>query len=770
MTTHTSPIDPHLRQKLDETYQVMLGQDDLLSMDQLQNLESLFRSRFGPQRLKELDGENLLVTMHASGPDSMVYWLEYKNDEEFTTPVFGGIAGGSALKYGFYQRKESGSWMTGPPQNQSELSTNEAIEKARKHRDQLLVSTKLLEELPENGSDDEYRLLQAQLDNQAPDITNTAWCHKYLSLLFPHKIETYHVEDFQRFHLIKLLQTPPEEKGRYVTAGRYVALARELGIPLNHLIHLLNRYHGSPSKVWRIGTRIDPGDSIWPVMRDNDCVLIGWPKLGDLSELSHNQKSRDDLQGSLKSQYQHVSNLASRKAGEILNFAFGISEGDLVLPSDGQRIQAIGKIIGPYRHAPDLHSGAPHQRRVEWLHDEEWNMPVSEGLQTTVYQIRRNGRNLVEVEKKLLDSTGARTTSGKRDETHLSGIRLEGIPRKLQEILDRKGQAILYGPPGTGKTYWSQIAARDLASIGAYNRIFLDLNSEEQLAVTGDETRSGLVRACTFHPSYGYEDFLEGYRPHESDANQLVFRRTAGIFKTLCVDAFEQADREFYLLIDEINRGDIPRIFGELLTILENDKRGQSVFLPLSGDRFAVPKNVHIIGTMNTADRSIALLDTALRRRFGFIELMPDYGTLGNTVVGGTVVLAPWLSSLNERIRTSLGRDARNRQIGHAYLLDAGKPVTDLSLFRRILAEDILPLLEDYCYEDYAALARILGRGLIDEGEQRVRDELFDPSRIDELVQALLEPFPEISTSPEAASLMNAENLAEDELGEEEVE
>jgi 5-methylcytosine-specific restriction protein B len=231
-----------------------------------------------------------------------------------------------------------------------------------------------------------------------------------------------------------------------------------------------------------------------------------------------------------------------------------------------------------------------------------------------------------------------------------------------------------------------------------------------------------------------------------------------------------QPERQFYLLIDEINRGDIPRIFGELLTVLENDKRGLSVLLPLSGERFVVPKNIYIIGTMNTADRSIALLDTALRRRFGFIELMPDYGILADTVVGGEILLGPWLSSLNERIRNSLGRDARNRQIGHAYFLQAGKPVTDFSLFSRILADDILPLLEEYCYEDYVALAQILGRGLIDEQEQRVREELFGVGRRDELVQALLEPFPEISTSPEAVFLMNSENMSEDESDEEDIE
>ena len=153
--------------------------------------------------------------------------------------------------------------------------------------------------------------------------------------------------------------------------------------------------------------------------------------------------------------------------------------------------------------------------------------------------------------------------------------------------------------------------------------------------------------------------------------------------------------------------GDIPRIFGELLTLLEKDKRGLEIILPLSGDNFAVPANVYLIGTMNTADRSIALLDTALRRRFGFVELMPDVSVLGTTSVGGNIPLGPWLAALNDRLREHLGRDARNLQIGHAYLLEGGRPVTDFNHFVRLLAEDVVPLLEEYCYEDYVALARI---------------------------------------------------------------
>ena len=336
--------------------------------------------------------------------------------------------------------------------------------------------------------------------------------------------------------------------------------------------------------------------------------------------------------------------------------------------------------------------------------------------------------------------------------------RLDGIAGRVQAILDRKGQAILFGPPGTGKTHWAWKTAFDLAALQAFGRVFGELSLEEKVEVEGSATKPGLVRRCTFHPAYGYEDFLEGFRPQSSQQGHLLFERRDGVFKRICTDASQKPDRRFYLLIDEINRGDIPRIFGELLTSLELDKRGCDVTLPVSGDSFTVPPNLYLIGTMNTADRSIALLDTALRRRFGFIELMPDMDVFGSAAVEGSIPLGPWLNALNDRIRAHLGRDSRNRQIGHAYLLHSGKPVTEFSRFVRILAEDIIPLLEEYCYEDYGVLTQILGADMVDPSRQRIREELFAPPRREDLVRALLAPSPEIVTSSSAVEESEEEN------------
>jgi 5-methylcytosine-specific restriction protein B len=265
-----------------------------------------------------------------------------------------------------------------------------------------------------------------------------------------------------------------------------------------------------------------------------------------------------------------------------------------------------------------------------------------------------------------------------------------------------------------------------------------------------------MVRMSCFHPAYGYEDFIEGYRP-ESHDGRMSFALRDGLFKRLCQDAESQPERPFYLIIDEINRGDIPRIFGELLTIVEKEKRGKSIILPLSRSSFRVPSNVFLIGTMNTADRSIALLDTALRRRFGFVELMPDASLLDDTKVAD-IPLGPWLESLNRRICENVGRDASNLQVGHSFLMEAGKPIKTPARFFRIIHEEIIPLLEEYCYEDYEALHAILGDGLVDLPNRAIRHDLFDEPPGPKLVEALLQPCPDLLTSLKAVTTSDAGN------------
>lgn len=739
------------RQQILEKHLQLLNEGQLPTQKQLDKQYALFREHFGPTALAGLDGEPLLSLMHDHGNhDSLVYWLEFKNDEEFETRRFGSIAGGSALKFRIFRRKETGNWQAGDKSNYpKDISVEQAVETARSHRDQLLKGIELLKGLPDNASDDDYAQLQDQMEEMAPDVSRLAWGHKYFSLLFPDKLDDYHVPDLQRFHLLKLLQLPPEGDGRYICAARFVSASKEVGLPINHFTATLNAVQGRLHHYWRIGTRSgDTQVSQWEMMKAHNCVAVGWSNLGDLSWVETTKGSREKLKEVLNEKYPNHPSAVGNDTSQITQFVAEMSEGDIVLAADGANILGIGKVTGGYRYVPEF--DFPNQREVEWLDLAEWKMPENEGLRTTVREIRKHAENILEAERRIQASPLMSPHPVVTLPLIKKPIRLTGVPSRIQSVLERKGQVVLYGPPGTGKTYWAERTANDLAALSAFGKLFESLDDTEKKSVVGDGKASGLVRLCCFHPAYGYEDFLEGYRPLTVNG-QISFALRDGVFKTLCRDADATPDRNFYLIVDEINRGDIPRIFGELLTTLEKDKRGKQIILPVSQEKFSVPRNVYVLGTMNTADRSISLLDAALRRRFGFVELMPDSTVLGDSVVSG-IALRPWFDALNRRIREYVGRDARNLQIGHSYLMNGGSPLKDIASLKRAIRDDIIPLLEEYCYEKYDTLENILGEQIVDVVAEQIRHELFDDGQEDNLVQGLLAPFSDISTSSEAIS------------------
>ncbi len=757
-------LDERIKEKLVEGYKRLQEEGKLLSMAQLEEAYRTFRSRFGPERLANLGGEALLNLMHAHGnKDSLVYWLEFKDDEEFPDH-FGGIGGGSALKFGIFRRKETGSWATADESNNpKDITLEEAIAFAQRHRDELLKGVEVLTKLPPKGTDQDYLNLQEELDRIAPSVSDLAWGHKYFSLIFPEKLDDYHVADLQRFHLLKMMVLPPEGRGRYLCAGRFVAAAAELDIPMNHLttvLNLVNLANGKKHRYWRVGTSdgTKPRNR-WSLMRDENCVAVGWPDVGDLSAFDGSKESREKLRGLMAEKYPSVASQVGNATGQLFSFVQTIQKGDLVLAADGATVLGIARVEGDYHY--DASSDFPHRRDVVWLAKEEWKMPNPEGLQTTVREVKKYPENILEVTRRVLETPPKTPTDG--PPIHVPIRRLPVIPERINSAVERKGQVILYGPPGTGKTYWAEVAAREIVAVCEFGKTYQELDTKQREVIIGTGKNEGQVRLCCFHPAYGYEDFIEGYRPH-SPHGQVVFDLEDGIFKRLCRDAERSSGKRFFLIIDEINRGDIPRIFGELLTILEKDKREKSILLPVSRESFQVPKNVFLIGTMNTADRSISLIDAALRRRFAFIELMPDSSLLGNQSIAG-LPLRPWFEALNKRVCEHVGRDARNLQIGHSYLLSGGHPVKDLAAFKKAIQDDIIPLLEEYCYDNPIALENILGKGLFDSRAQRVRHELFDVENEEKLVQALIEPSPEILGSAPALKSMTSEEESSAEEG-----
>jgi len=225
----------------------------------------------------------------------------------------------------------------------------------------------------------------------------------------------------------------------------------------------------------------------------------------------------------------------------------------------------------------------------------------------------------------------------------------------------------------------------------------------------------------TFHPSYSYEDFIEDFRPKQSANDRLDLVLVDGVFKRVCDAARAHLHMRYVVLIDEINRGNIPKIFGELITLIEKDKRGLPFQLPQSGVNFEVPPNVWIIGTMNTADRSVHLLDTALRRRFTFLELMPEHDLLEG-YTAGALALDVFLDGLNEKIRRRFGRE---KQVGHSMFYHGSEIVDTPEAFAAMFRFELLPLLQEYLYEDYRELRDLLG-DVIDADAQRLAADVVD--------------------------------------------
>ncbi len=272
---------------------------------------------------------------------------------------------------------------------------------------------------------------------------------------------------------------------------------------------------------------------------------------------------------------------------------------------------------------------------------------------------------------------------------------------------------ILYGPPGTGKTYATMAAAVRLClGLEVANPLLTDSMHRSELRQIYEDLRDrGQIGFVTFHQSFSYEDFVEGLRPTALPSGGFVLEPKPGVFRVMA-DAARKSPEEHVLIIDEINRANISRVFGELITLIERDKRhgmdeALRVMLP-SGEPFSVPANLHLIGTMNTADRSIALLDTALRRRFRFEEIAPRPELLGDNVDG--VPLRRVLMAINQRIEYLLDRDHR---IGHAFFMGDG--AQSRAGIDGVMRDKVIPLLQEYFFEDWSRIAAVVGRGFIGE-------------------------------------------------------
>lgn len=694
-------------------------------------------SQFPPNRLATLRGRELLEFFHGQQPrEGLFYNLEYGGTN------LGNIWGGSSLKFKVY-RAENGEWrMKGKGNVPVPCSQEQAISITEYLASDLGNALALVDNLGlQDGNFERWREFDQRVSQASTELSpndggrnsptpQLGWAHKYLAIVYPDLFSFHHKKDILANHLVQAGIEPLD--GRYLLDWQWRQLRLEDdALRSCHPAGLMHAAYseeafGSGVRYWRVGT--DEGDvDRWPAMRNGGFASVGWYNLGDLQvalEGLGETEARKRLIELLKADYaDRKPQVIGKWAGQIYAFYALMRPGDRIVAMKGLDLLGVGEIASPYFHRDDLQ---PHQRQVEWREVTPFKWEGAPGLRTSVYDFTEKHPDALYVER-LVDGhptvlpsdRTASTVAQPPSPTPLPpAVPLTALEQRIGDVLERKGQVILYGPPGTGKTYHARRTARELlARDGFQGRSWAQLSPIEQDKV------DGCITFCTFHPAYTYEEFIEGYRPVVTP-NGATFERRDGLFVEACNQARAQ-EGYHVLIVDEINRANVAAVMGELLTLLEADKRDTlKVRLPVSRDEFSVPRNLWIIGTMNTADRSISLLDAALRRRFGFVELMPEPDRLEARV--SELRLSSLLQVLNAHVRRHVPRNARELQIGHAYFLREGKPLDSKRQLQHVMRDDVIPLLSEYCFENPETLCEILGETLVDTQEGGLRREVVE--------------------------------------------
>lgn len=423
-----------------------------------------------------------------------------------------------------------------------------------------------------------------------------------------------------------------------------------------------------------------PGDNacMWDEFYNLGIMGIGWDDVTDLKEFTSKEEIKDYMKKVYDPSYSYKNN-----AHCLWQFANEIKIGDVIFVKKGM-YKIIGKGVVTSEYIYDsARETYKHIRKVEWTNKGEWEHPGQAVMKTLTcispypdYVQRLLSLFAEDILEETSEQIEIKYPPYTKDDFLNKVYMDEDTYNTLTELLEAKYNVILQGAPGVGKTF----AAKRLA-----------------YSIMGQKDTSR-VAMVQFHQSYSYEDFIQGYRPSK-DGFELV----NGAFYKFCKEAEEDNERPYFFIIDEINRGNLSKILGELMMLIEKDKRGEKIKLLYSNEWFTVPQNVRIIGMMNTADRSLALMDYALRRRFAFFDFAPAFSSegfknyLSEKDSPKLEKLIAAVESLNSTISTdeSLGDGFR---IGHSYFCTDDE-ITDEWL-KSVVEYEVIPLIKEYWFDE----------------------------------------------------------------------
>lgn len=422
------------------------------------------------------------------------------------------------------------------------------------------------------------------------------------------------------------------------------------------------------------------GASKWEEFYREGIIAIGWGEIGDLNTFS----SKDEMKQKMKKCYgEELSYINSAHA--TWQFVHQMKPGDIVFAKKGSsKVIGRGVVVSDYQYDPKRPDAYNNVRRINWTHNGVWEHPGKAVMKAltditpyTEYVLKLNALFEEDMPEDTEEQEISYPPYDANDFLNDVYMHKEKYTR-LTTLLRHKKNIIIQGAPGVGKTY----AAKRLA----YS--MMGVKDKEH------------VMMVQFHQSYSYEDFIMGFRPSTTG-----FELKKGPFYNFCKKAEIDSDNDYFFIIDEINRGNLSKIFGELFMLIEGDKRGVELQMLYSDEKFSVPQNVYIIGMMNTADRSLAMLDYALRRRFAFFEFSPAFDTEGfrkycelkNHLKFNKLIAT--VKNLNDVIEAdeTLGHGFC---IGHSYFCTRDDFEIDDMWLHSIVDYELVPLLSEYWFDD----------------------------------------------------------------------